>query len=284
VLVESARGLDALDPGTGAVSWKHPRASVSALVEHGGVLAVFGGDGIVRVLDAPTGRTIAELAEGRPTWDTEVAVADGVAYGVVRPVRDPKGAALVAIDLGSGKRLWKTETIAEIVSPPIGTGGVAVASGEVVFCTVDGTLRGVDRATGRATFAYGLGTCDPLAAVRGPGGLTVLVAHYESTEVLDPGRAARESVTVSGVVQLNGQPLAKARVMAHGEAATTDASGRYTLKLQAAGRLVVQAQGEGQANEKCDAAAQGSAEPVALDGRHVYTVDVEVRQNCTCGL
>jgi len=278
-----AHELEALDASTGATSWKLARLDVGELLASDDRVAVFDGDGLVRILDAATGHTIGAIPEGRPTWQSEVAAADGVVYALVRD-REGARATLVGIDLASGKEVWKTSSIEVTTSASTDSGGVAVTGSEVVFCTQDGALHGVDRGTGRPTFEYGLGHCNPIVAARTARGLTLFVARDESTEVLGPRWAAAESATVAGKVTLNGEPLARARVTAFGASTTADALGRYELKIRAAGRVVVQARGMGKETEKCDALAKGSAEPVELTGRREYSIDVDTQQNCSCGL
>ena len=80
-----------------------------------------------------------ELATGRDVWraSTDLELSGGPAVGEGVVVVGGSGGELVALDSGTGAKRWQVMTGGEVLTAPI------VASGIVVVRTVDGRLRGL---------------------------------------------------------------------------------------------------------------------------------------------
>lgn len=91
-----------------------------------------------------------ELATGREIWrvDTELELAGGPAVGEGIVVVGASGGSLVALDAQTGAERWKVMTGGEVLTAP------TIASGIVVLRTVDGRLRGLRAADGVEAWSY----------------------------------------------------------------------------------------------------------------------------------
>jgi outer membrane protein assembly factor BamB len=136
----------ALDPATGAVTWKVD-GFAGGLSAAEGVLLVRAEDGTLWSLQPRTGAV---------RWKAETGVA-GTLPAVVDDDRAlVAGRGLAAVDLASGRVLWADLSGAETTAPPV-TAGSRLLAGER-----DGTLRCRDRATGLSLWV--LRTGGPLVA------------------------------------------------------------------------------------------------------------------------
>lgn len=91
-----------------------------------------------------------ELATGREIWrtDTEVECAGGPAVGEGIVVVGGSGGSLVALDAATGAKRWQVMTGGEVLTAP------TVASGIVVVRTVDGRLQGLRASDGGSDWSY----------------------------------------------------------------------------------------------------------------------------------
>jgi hypothetical protein len=234
------------------------------------------GDETVRVLDAHTGVEISAAKVGVVTWGSELVLDGPTAYAYA-------GDALIAIDLASGALRWRHEM--PNLLPAHGgtsTGGVATTPSSLLFCTSDGVVHAVDRRSGSEQWSYGVGHCNPIVASE--HGAAAYIQSDSGSDLLTPGERHVRTVTLSGVVKHDDDPVPNATVAAFGSKTTADAQGRYTLSISGEGAVVVSARGDVAATENCDSDASGSANSVTLDGRAAYTIDVDVTQQCWCGL
>ena len=91
-----------------------------------------------------------ELASGRELWraDTKVELSGGPAVGEGIVVVGGTGGELVALDAGTGAKRWQVATGGEVLTAP------TVANGIVVARTVDGRLRGLRVSDGGEAWSY----------------------------------------------------------------------------------------------------------------------------------
>ena len=91
-----------------------------------------------------------ELASGRELWraDTKVELSGGPAVGEGIVVVGGTGGELVALDAGTGAKRWQVATGGEVLTAP------TVANGIVVTRTVDGRLRGLRVSDGGEAWSY----------------------------------------------------------------------------------------------------------------------------------
>jgi outer membrane protein assembly factor BamB len=91
-----------------------------------------------------------ELASGRGIWRvaTDLELAGGPAVGEGIVVVGSSDGMLVALDSGTGAKRWQVTTGGEVLTAP------SVASGLVVVRTVDGRLRGLRVADGTEVWTY----------------------------------------------------------------------------------------------------------------------------------
>jgi outer membrane protein assembly factor BamB len=91
-----------------------------------------------------------ELASGRNVWrtDVELELSGGPAVGEGVVVVGSSGGELVALEAETGAKRWQVMTGGEVLTAPI------VASGIVVVRTVDGRLRGLRIADGGEAWSY----------------------------------------------------------------------------------------------------------------------------------
>lgn len=91
-----------------------------------------------------------ELATGRDLWrvDTELELSGGPAVGEGLVVVGSSEGALVALDSTNGAKRWQVTTGGEVLTAP------SIASGLVVVRTVDGRLRGLRTADGTEAWNY----------------------------------------------------------------------------------------------------------------------------------
>jgi outer membrane protein assembly factor BamB len=132
----------ALDPLTGAVLWKSD-GFPGRLTAAEGVLLVRGEDGTLWSLQPRTGGV---------RWRADTGVAGPLPSALDGEQALVAGRGLAAVDLASGRVLWKDEAGAETTAPPVSAGSRLLA-GEA-----DGTLRCRDRATGRSLWVLRTGS------------------------------------------------------------------------------------------------------------------------------
>lgn len=91
-----------------------------------------------------------ELATGREVWraDTEVELAGGPAVGDGLLVVGGSGGELIALDAATGTKRWQVMVGGEVLTAPI------VSNGIVVTRTVDGRLRGLRASDGGTAWSY----------------------------------------------------------------------------------------------------------------------------------
>jgi outer membrane protein assembly factor BamB len=91
-----------------------------------------------------------ELASGREVWrvSAELELAGGPAVGDGLVVVGGAGGRIVALDAESGSERWRAATGGEVLAAP------AVAGGFVVVHTVDGRLHGLRATSGSAAWTY----------------------------------------------------------------------------------------------------------------------------------
>jgi outer membrane protein assembly factor BamB len=91
-----------------------------------------------------------QLATGRELWraDTKVELSGGPAVGEGIVVVGGSGGELVALDVGTGAQRWQVATGGEVLTAP------TVANGIVVVRTVDGRLRGLRVSDGGEAWSY----------------------------------------------------------------------------------------------------------------------------------
>jgi outer membrane protein assembly factor BamB len=136
----------ALDPATGATTWK-AEGFPGRLSAADGVLLVRGDDGTLWRLQPRTGAV---------RWKADTGVG-GTLPAVIDVDRAlVAGQGLAAVDLASGRALWGDASGAETTAPPV-TAGSRLLTGEK-----DGTLRCRDRTTGLSMWV--LRTGGPLLA------------------------------------------------------------------------------------------------------------------------
>jgi outer membrane protein assembly factor BamB len=131
----------ALDPATGAVTWK-AEGLPGRLAAAEGVLLLRGDDGRLTSLHPRTGAV---------RWQAETQVEGSTPAVIDRDRALVAGRGLAAVDLASGRALWADLTGAPTTAPPVSAGSRLLA-GES-----DGTLRCRDRATGRSLWVVRTG-------------------------------------------------------------------------------------------------------------------------------
>lgn len=91
-----------------------------------------------------------ELASGRELWrtNTDIELSGGPAVGEGIVVAGGSGGELVALDAATGAKRWQVMTGGEVLTAP------TVASGIVVVRTVDGRLRGLHATDGGEAWSY----------------------------------------------------------------------------------------------------------------------------------
>jgi outer membrane protein assembly factor BamB len=91
-----------------------------------------------------------ELASGREVWrvSAEIELAGGPAVGEGLVVVGGAGGRIVALDAESGSERWRAATGGEVLAAP------AVAAGFVVVHTVDGKVHGLRAANGSEAWTY----------------------------------------------------------------------------------------------------------------------------------
>jgi outer membrane protein assembly factor BamB len=279
VYIEDGGKLEAVDDVSGATVFRRDAIGAFRVVADDAHVIMTSGDAVIHDLDARTGDEIAAIkVKSAVRWSSELVLDGGVVYAYA-------GEA-IAIDARTGRVLWRHDPHALDVQARRGSGGVAVTSREVLFCTVDGRLHAVNRATGSGLWEYGLGHCDPVVAAESATGLAAYVneAASNTTDVLHPAARRDEAFVVSGVVRLGDEPAKNARVTVLGTTVSADANGRYEVKASAQGRIMAIATADAEADKNCDEGAFGESDPVALTGAGRYVIDVRVSQNCSCGL
>jgi outer membrane protein assembly factor BamB len=133
--------LRALDRATGAIVWASS-GRTGVLSAGGGLLVLRRHDGGVEALDP---------ASGESRWRAETGVAGLLPAAVAdgRVVVAGQGAA--ALDADSGRALWSAELPA-ISAPPVAAGALLLLGAE------DGTLHGLDAASGAPLWSYDAGS------------------------------------------------------------------------------------------------------------------------------
>lgn len=139
--------LYALNADTGEVIWKHETGnyvvSTPSMIHSDGVPAlVFGGcDGLLHVIPADGGGEKREIEIGAYVANTS-AVRDGICYVA------HNGGEVVAIEIASGKTVWKTKTGIEYIASP------AVDETTLYVAGPDKRLVAYDRVDGSEKWAF----------------------------------------------------------------------------------------------------------------------------------
>jgi outer membrane protein assembly factor BamB len=138
--------------------------------------------------DAPS----ADPLELAPRWVAEVggnllsarpAIANGIVYVTVTDLANGNTGGVVALELSTGKIVWRAVTPIQV------RGGVAVVGEVVVVPQIDGIVLGLDAATGAERWRYGLrpGTAPEAAATFASvtaDGADVMIGHQRELAVL----------------------------------------------------------------------------------------------------
>ncbi len=275
----------AIDAMSGKDVFRREHYGVHHAAADGARVVTTYGDDTVRVLDARSGAEISSAHVGVMQWGSEIAIDGGTAYVYASEVRDAELKAppsVVAIDLTTGATRWRHETPNLVpFHGGTSTGGLATTPSTVLFCTSDGVVHALDRIAGTEQWSNGVGHCGPIVVTE--HGAAAYVQSERGSDLLTPGERRPRRTTITGVVKLADNPVAGATVTAFGFVTTADAKGRYTLPIDALGIVVVTAQGAVPGDDQCDPSATGSS-PVATGDRATYVVDVDVTQQCSCGL
>jgi outer membrane protein assembly factor BamB len=133
-----------------------------------------------------------ELASGREIWraDTAVDLSGGPAVGEGIVVVGGSGGELVALDAESGAKRWQVMTGGEVLTAP------TVANGIVVTRTVDGRLRGLRVSDGGEAWTYEQPV--PRLTLRGNG--TPVVDGDMVFAGLDNGKVIALSITTGDLL------------------------------------------------------------------------------------
>ncbi|WEO96089.1 serine/threonine-protein kinase [Streptomyces sp. FXJ1.172] len=134
--------INAVAAGTGAARWKARLAGMlQPIGSQGGSLFLLSvdpgsgdADGVVRY--TPATKAVRRIALSVPLTAPQAAVRGDVVHLLAT------GGSLDALDLGTGKRLWHTETSVSRGSAPV------ASAGEVYFTAPDGRLLAVDARDG----------------------------------------------------------------------------------------------------------------------------------------
>ncbi len=274
-------GFRALNARSGATLWARSGARCpTAVAADGADVALASGDELF-TLDAATGALRHRVPLGALNRPGEMALADGQLYAHVAPKRDDAPRRVVRVSLATGMVVWSAPTGPAPRSLDA-TGGLTLSADELLACHDDGTVYGLDRATGRERWRWGAGHC---ARATVAGSFAYVPAPGQAFDVLKGvGAKAPERARVRGRVFYQGAPLPRARVTAFRAEAEADAEGRFELEFAGRGRFSVRAEGAVESEaENCDPFARGESGVEALDGRGAYEVDVEAERACWCG-
>lgn len=125
----------------------------------GGKVYVASRSGIVRALEATTGRELWRSA-------TELRVSGGPGVGSGLVLIGTSDAELVALDEATGAEQWRAKLSSEVLSVPKASNGIAVVH------TVDGKLFGFDALSGKQVWIYDRAT-------------PILTLHGSSSPIID---------------------------------------------------------------------------------------------------
>lgn len=142
-----------------------------------GVLYAASTDGVIKALDAKTGKTLwrdkgpsrgwfSWWGKEKPLKDTRYAGGPGVGSGLV--VVGTLNGHVYALDARTGKQRWMATVTSEVLAPPV------VLTHITVVRTEDGNVFGLDTRTGKQVWLYDQDTV-PSLSLRGLG--PMLVAH-----------------------------------------------------------------------------------------------------------
>lgn len=133
-----------------------------------------------------------ELATGRNLWrvDTDLELSGGPAVGEGLVVVGSSDGLLVALDSATGAKRWQVMTGGEVLTAP------SVASGLVVVRTVDGRLRGLRAADGTEAWNYEQPV--PRLSLRGNG--APVISGDMVLAGLDNGKVVALSLTTGEVL------------------------------------------------------------------------------------
>jgi outer membrane protein assembly factor BamB len=143
-LYVSARdgSVRALEPVTGEVTWK-VEGFPGQLSAGEGTLLVRGDDGTLTSLHPRTGRT---------RWQLKTEIVGALAAVLDGDRAFVAGQGVAAVELASGRLLWRESKGSESSAPP------APAGTRLLVGEKDGTLRSRDRATGASLWTLGTGS------------------------------------------------------------------------------------------------------------------------------
>ncbi|MFT3696503.1 MAG: PQQ-binding-like beta-propeller repeat protein [Kofleriaceae bacterium] len=165
---------------------------VDPLVPGPHVVTIAGSSSTVNLCRPPPPPTQPLSPELAMRWSTPVgghllsarpAIADGVVYVTATDLADGGGGGVIALDLATGAIKWRFGTPEQV------RGGVAVVDGVVVIPEIDGTIVGVDAATGRMQWTHELARVPAearatFASVTASDG-EAIIGHQRDLAVLD---------------------------------------------------------------------------------------------------
>jgi outer membrane protein assembly factor BamB len=270
----------AFEPASGRELWRQDLAPIGAhgeelpaLVASAAVVAVLQPTGGVRAFDPRSGELLETLTpagrirtvEAGPVLDDCLLYAS-LGVSSTRPtLRGVDAAVLVAFDLSTGAVRWRTD---ESFAPPATP--LALDTDALYTCGDEGTLVVYERATGAPRFALGLGMGCELAQLDPDAqGARPLVARlWDNAAALLARTAtpwAAERARITGRVRAaSGAPFANGVVRIGGDAARTDAAGRFDVVQNARGVVRVRA-AEGNATGEATVQLDGRAGPYHVE-------------------
>ena len=238
----------------GSVRWTRELSADARFARDGDAIVALLREGALTLLAANTGESLAEYPLGRRIGYPALAVADGVAY-VAAESTDFEG-TLFAVELATGNMSWRYEGPLQHYPQLAPTRGALYAS------TDGGTILGLDRATGRVMWRWGIG--DDFSLAVAPDG-SLLVAEDGFVTAFGPSLepAPPIELEVNGTVtEVQCGSVSGFSVRVGDETVLTDERGRFHATVPGRGTLRI-----GQAY------AGGTRVP--FDGAREVTIEIE---------
>jgi outer membrane protein assembly factor BamB len=236
---ENATGTLAVgfDLASGDVRWTfHDDNNVSIAC---GDLVVLAGAHGLQVLDPRGGGELSTISLDAPAQ--KVAIADGVAYVIA----GEQGQDLRAIELVSGRELWRHQG-------PVGPSAQVLVDRDTIYMSTNGDAeRALDRATGRRLWEWGIGEAHRawLVPEGGKSDERLLVTHTFGDDLTvfahGASRVPIADVEIDGrITQISCGETAHAEVLIGDDLKVkTDADGAFHARVRGRGLLEVSTQG-----------------------------------------